>query len=157
MRLVPVSVILLLAVLVITGCKGDTEREAKALASRASALMNEGKYTKAIPLLEKASNMRPICAEYHVGLARSYVQVEDYTKARDRYERSLPILRQQALDDPERVDDLVMVLIGLNKDQEAAKILEEAVNRYQGNATLSMLSADYAEFVDSLSKYRVKN
>lgn len=150
-------ILLILIVLSVTGCKKDNRQKAQSLASKASLLMNEGKQTEALILLKEAISLRPMCAEYHVSIAMASVKVKDYTTARDEYLKALQILQEQSQEDPERVDDLIMVLVCLNRNEEAYTILNTAKQRFKGNRTISMLADNYSEFIESISELQIKD
>ncbi len=157
--------ILTIVILTILGCKkeshseanNDLKNEAQRLASKASWLINEGNYVDAIPLLLEASKLRPMCAEYHVGLGMACVKTEDYKTAEDRYKKALTILLEQSNDDPERIDDLVMVLIYLKRDEEAYSTIKQAQNRFDDNQTISVLASNnFQEVIEESGEYRIK-
>ncbi len=148
--------ILLFIIFTLIGCKNDSIKQAQLLASKASILSVEGKHTDAIPLLEEASRLRPMCVEYHVGIAIESVKTENYTMAQDRYKKALAILQEQSKEDPERIDDLIIVLICLNRDEDAANVLNEAKSRFKENTTIAMLSNNYTEIVSNLREWRIK-
>jgi len=151
------TILFLIVVLSLTGCKKDNRQKAQSLASEASFLMNEGKQTEALILLKEASGLMPMCAEYHVSIAMASVKIKDYTTARDEYLKALPILQEQSQEDPERVDDLIMVLVCLNRIQEANTVLNAAKQRFKGNRTISMLADNYSEFIESISELQIKD
>jgi Flp pilus assembly protein TadD len=151
------TIFFLLAVLLVTGCKRDNRQKAQSLASKASRLMNEGKLTEAIIMFKEASSLRPMCAEYHVGVAMASVKVKDYTTARDEYTKALPILQEQSQEDPERVCDLIMVLVCLNRNQEANTILNAAKERFKGNRSISMFADNYSQFIKGISEFQLKD
>lgn len=151
------TILFLLVVLLVTGCKKDNRQKAQPLASEASRLMNEGKLTEAIIMFKEASSLRPMCAEYHVGIAMASVKVKDYATARDEYLKALPILQEQSQEDPERVGDLIMVLVCLNRNQEANTILNAAKDRFKGNRSISMLADNYSEFREAFAEYQIKD
>ena len=151
------TILFLLVVLSVTGCKKDNRQKAQSLSSEASRLMNEGKLTEAIIMFKEASSLRPMCAEYHVSIAMASVKVKDYTTARDEYLKALPILQEQSQEDPERVDDLIMVLVCLNRNQEANTVLNAAKQRFKGNRTISMLADNYSEFIEAFAENQIKD
>jgi len=150
------TILLLLVVLSVAGCKKDNKQIAQSLASEASLLMNEGKQTEALTLFKEASHLRPMCAEYHVGIAMASVKVRDYTTARDEYLKALPILQEQSQEDPERVYDLIMVLVCLNRNQEANTILNAAKQHFKDNRSISMLADSYSELIDGFTEFKIK-
>ena len=150
-------ILFILIALSATGCKKDNIQKAQSLASKASFLMNEGKQTEALILLKEASSLRPMCAEYHVGIAMASVKVNDYTTARDEYMKALPILQEQSQEDPERVCDLIMVLVCLNRNEEANTVLNAAKQRFKGNRSISMLADNYPEFIEGISEFQIKD
>ena len=151
------TILFLLVVLSVTGCKKDNRQKAQSLASEASRLMNEDKQTEAIIIFKEASSLMPMCAEYHVGIAMASVKVNDYTTARNEYLKALPILQEQSQEDPERVDDLVMVLVCLNRNQEANTVLNAAKQLFKDNRSISMLADNYSEFIEGFSEFQIKD
>ena len=151
------TILYLLVVLSVTGCKKDNIQKAQSLASEASRLMNEGKQTEAIIMFKEASDLMPMCAEYHVSIAMASVKVKDYTTARDEYLKALSILQEQSKEDPERVDDLIMVLVCLNRNEEANAVLNAAKQRFKGNRTISILADNYSEFTEGISELQIKD
>lgn len=108
-------------------------------------------------MFKEASSLRPMCAEYHVGIAMASAKVKDYATARDEYLKALPILQEQSQEDSERVGDLIMVLVCLNRNQEANKILNAAKDRFKGNRSISMLADNYSEFIEAFADYQIKD
>ena len=149
-------ILFILIALSVTGCKKDNIQKAQSLASKASFLMNEGKQTEALILLKEASSLRPMCAEYHVSIAMASVKIKDYTTANDEYLKALPILQEQSQEDPERVDDLIMVLVCLNRNEEANTTLNAAKQRFKDNRSISMLADNYSELIDGFAEFKIK-
>lgn len=115
--------------------------------------MSDEKYAEAIPLMKKASALRPDCAEYHVGIAMASVMVKDYKTAKDEYLKALPILRKQSQDDPKRFNDLCLILTYLNRDKEAKTILDSARNKFPKNEAIVKDLTAFKGF----SKYRIES
>ena len=98
-----------------------------------------------------------MCAEYHVSIAMASIKVEDYKTAQDEYLKALPILQEQSQEDPERVDDLIIVLVCLHRNEEANTVLNDAKQRFKGNRSISMLADNYSEFIEGISEFQIKN
>jgi hypothetical protein len=50
-----------------------------------------------------------------------------------------------------------MVLVCLNRIQEANTVLNAAKQRFKGNRTISMLADNYSEFIESISELQIKD
>ena len=88
-------VVLIFVIMVGTGCsrKAKSSERAAKFASEASVLMSKSDFEGARSKYVLASEMRPDCAEYHVGAAMCAVKLEDYTLAREEYGKAKNILK----------------------------------------------------------------
>lgn len=150
------SILLIVGLACLCGCNDDSSRQAAELASEAAVLMNQGRFDEARLLLEKASDLGSSCAEYHVGIAMASTQLDDYVTARIRYERALSILKRQSQNDPQRVDDYVMVLVCLNRESEARRVVKEAQGRFENDPTIQILAQDVDNMVEYYKKYSIQ-
>ena len=149
------SVLLVALCITVTGCRDDSYDQAKGLATQAAWLMEEGKYSEALPLLQKASDLRPSCAEYHVGIAMVSIRLNDHQTARVSYQKALRIFEQQSQYDPERVDDHFMVLVSLNREDEAREVLRKARKRFKDSPSMRSLVDDIPNLIKGFRQYRV--
>lgn len=144
------KILTLISIITLVSC--GKQKTAQAWAVEAGALMAEEKFAEAIPFMKKASSLNPDCAEYHVGIAMSCIMIKDYEIAKAEYLNALPILKKQSQNDPERIDDLVILLTWLNRDEEAKIILSNAKKKFPSNKTVAM---DYRVMVEGTEKYKI--
>lgn len=137
------------------GC-GNNENlaEAESLSAQASVYMADGEYEKALPLVRKAIRLRPQCAEYHVAAAMASVKTNDDMAAYRDYEKAQQILQDEAREDPERLDDLVMILLCMNRDEEAEKIFKNAKKELEGNYSIMKIQS-VSELREMFSEFKI--
>ena len=152
----PLFIILgVMATTMLCGCASKSKQHAASLAAEASRLMAGQQYEEARDKLRLASDIRPECVEYHVGIAMCSVRLKDNLTALTQYAKAERLLEGQARQDPERVDDYLMVLLCQNRDEKASAELTNAKERFPDNKTVKMLSEGYAQFAKGMSDLRV--
>lgn len=151
--------ILILVTITGKGCspKLKTSDRAAKLASEASLLMSKDDFAGAKPKLIMASELDPECAEYHVGAAICAVKLGDSVLARKHYANARNILAKQTNDNPERVDDYLMLLICLGEKDEAKKQLKKSEKQFPQNLTIKAFAESFDTIADGLTEFRVKD
>jgi tetratricopeptide (TPR) repeat protein len=110
--------------------------QAARLAAEASRDMVDHRFENAFQKMERAADLRPDVAEYHVGLGMAAARLGIMDVAAKQYASAEGILARQAEHDPERVDDYAMVVALLGRTEEAKGILTEGLRRFPDSPNL---------------------
>jgi len=150
------SILIIISIaLPFAGCKVDSQEQASEISSQASWWLAKGNYYKAKELFIKASDLRPSCAEYHIGIAMASLKVKDLETAGIRYQKALEILEVQSRNDPNRVDDLAMVLVCLGREEGAREEINKAKERFKNNGMINSLSDNFNVLIESWDEFRI--
>lgn len=148
--------IIIICILTVTffGCTSEKDL-AQEYANSASQYLNEAKFDEARNMLLKASVLRPDVSSYHVGIAFASVKLRDYANAKERYEIALKLIQNESISDPQRVDDHLMLLVLLDREDEARKLLREKMKVYPEEQSLRMLYKNFDDFVHGFSEWKI--
>lgn len=141
--------------LILKGCGRDDADDALRLASEASFDLVEDRFDEAFQKLEHAVILRPDVAEYHTGLGIAAVRLGRLAVATQQYESAERILSREAEDDPERVDDHVLILALLGRAEEAKQALSNGLARFPDSQTLQRLDSAHGSLLAGFSEFAI--
>lgn len=146
----------LAAAVLFAGCATPMKKaDADYFAAEASSALSKEDYKTARQWAVKAQQADPNVAEYLVTAGFASVKLGDRKAATKYYEKALPILMKESQKDPERVDDLAMVLYLLGREYDALAALEGGVARFPANAQLKETRKNYKTLFNGFAPYSV--
>ncbi len=137
MNAFPRCLVLLLAFAAYSCSPG--EDEAVVIASKASYAMSDGNIYEARRLFQKATELRPEVFEYRVALAGLLRDMEGKEQASPHYVKALEIIEVESQQNHERVDEHIMLLVELGRQDEAKELLNERRERFPDSETVRLL------------------
>ena len=152
MKLRTISFAVLAAASLCGICACTDAKEAAKLASSASADLNAAQFSDALRKLERASELQPDVAEYHVGAGMAALKL-DMSDLAERHLRSAErILATEATKDPDRVGDYAMVLAFLGRRGDANKAIRSGSERFPDADNLVKLGTDSDKILNFWTK-----
>jgi len=122
-------------------CGHRAEDQAAGLSEDANRDMAENRFEEAFQKLERAVDLRPGVADYHIGLGMAAARLGKMDVAAKEYASAESILAGEAEHDPERVDDHVLILALLGRPAEARHALSNGLVRFPDSRTIQQLDA----------------
>jgi tetratricopeptide (TPR) repeat protein len=118
--------------------------------------MAGNRFEDAFQKLERAVDLRPDVADYHIGLGMAAARLGKMDVAEKQYVSAEGILAREAEHDPERVDDQVFILALLGRPAEARHALSNGLVRFPDSRTIQQLdgSRDSLLAVRELPEWR---
>lgn len=148
-------VIAVSAILTTTSCQKRHKAEAAQLAVSGSAALQKEEWQSAYDQFERAAVLRPSVPEYHTGAGMAAAKLGRFDVADRHYAAAEQILVPEARTDPERVDDLALLLALRGRHKEAAGALKDGSERFPAAKSLQILATQTNSFQGMVLQYGI--
>jgi predicted Zn-dependent protease len=149
-----ICVIILSGALFLAGC-GEKPPTTEQLAGRAARAMFDHDYAEARRLIEQVVATEPDVPAYRITFAHAALRLEQNDVAKIQYEAALKLVEGSSATDPGAVDDQVMLLVCLNRQDEARRVIEEAAARFPDSPEVQLLAEDKDRTLESWEEWQL--
>ncbi|HVR37404.1 MAG TPA: hypothetical protein VMS21_16335 [Methylomirabilota bacterium] len=149
-----IYLIILSGAMLLAGC-GERPPTTDQLAGKAARAMFDHDYAEARRLIEQVVAAEPDVPAHRITFAHAALRLDQNEVAKIQYEAALKLVEKSSATDPGAVDDQVMLLVCLNRRDEARKVIEEAAARFPDSQEVQLLAEDTDRTLESWEEWQL--